>query len=142
MEITKVEQTQKEVKRTERGWAGHFCASDLCKFRRNTLLECGEIKVVVSTVGNYHDSQGRPDHVGIGRDYETYAWHVDPDTGDYKDIDVERPVSFTSPGGYLVQKGDKYIDLKANDMHEAVVQELTERLQRGETLKSNWEEEA
>jgi hypothetical protein len=134
MRIENIEQTQKEVKRTERGWAAHFCASDNCRFRRNTLLECGEIKVIVSTVGNYHDSKGKYDQVGLGRDYETMAFHVDPESGDYKDIDVERQIIFNSPGAYLVKKGDQFVDLKANDMHEAVVQELTERLQRGETL--------
>lgn len=134
MTVEKVEQNLKEVKRTERGWAGHFCCSDSCKFRRNTLLECGEIKVVVSTVGNYFDSRGKFDHVGIGRDYETYAYHVDPASGDYKDIDVERQIWFESRGAYLIKKGDKYPDLIANNMHETVVQELTDKLAKGVTL--------
>ena len=134
MTVKKVEQNLKEVKRTERGWAGHFCCSDSCKFRRNTLLECGETKVVISTVGNSFDSRGRFDHVGVGRDYETYAYYVDPASGDYKDIDVERQIWFESRGAYLIKKGDKYPDLIANEMHETVVQELTEKLEKGETL--------
>lgn len=131
MTVENVEQNLKEVKRTERGWAGHFCCSDSCKFRRNTLLECGETKVVVSTVGNMFNSRGAYEQVGIGRDYETYAFRVDPASGDYKDIDVERQIWFESRGAYLIKKGDKYPDLIANEMHETVVQELTDKLAKG-----------
>lgn len=134
MTVEKVEQNLKEVKRTERGWAGHFCCSDSCKFRRNTLLECGETKVVVSTVGNYFNSRGEFEQVGVGRDYETYAYYVDPASGAYNDIDVERQIWFESRGAYLIKKGDKYPDLKANEMHETVVQELTEKLEKGVEL--------
>ena len=134
MKIENVEQNLKEVKRTERGWAGHFICSDSCKFRRNTLLECGETKVVVSTVGNYFNSRGEYDQVGLDRDYETMAFYVDPRTGAYNDIDVERQIWFESPWAFQIKKGDKYPDLKANEMHETVVQELTEKLQKGVTL--------
>ena len=134
MTVEKVEQNLKEVKRTERGWAGHFICSDSCKFRRNTLLECGETKVVVSTVGNYFNSRGEYDQVGLDRDYETMAFYVDPRTGAYNDIDVERQIWFESPWAFQIKKGDKFPDLKANEMHETVVQELTEKLEKGVEL--------
>ena len=130
MEIEKVEQNLKEVKRTERGWAGHFCCSDNCKFRRNTLLECGDIQIVVSTVGAMYIN-GTIDEIGLERHYETMAFHVDPKSGEYKDIDVKRQVWFESPWALKVKKTDKYIDLKANDMHEAVVKEISDNLAKG-----------
>ena len=134
MKVESVEQNLKEVKRTERGWGGHFIAASQCYFRRNTLLECGEIKVVVSTIGSYHNSLGEYDQVGLNRDYETMAFYVDPATGAYNDIDVERQIYFESPWALEIKKGDKFPDLKANEMHETVVQELTEKLEKGVTL--------
>jgi chromosome condensin MukBEF complex kleisin-like MukF subunit len=62
------------------------------------------------------------------------AFYVDPATGAYNDIDVERQIYFESPWALEIKKGDKYPDLKANEMHETVVQELTEKLQKGVVL--------
>lgn len=130
MEIEKVEQNLKEVKRTERGWAGHFICSDRCKFRRNTLLECGNVKIVVSTVGAMYDEKGKLQEIGLNRHYETMAFHVDKSTGPYKDADVSEIVSFESKGALKWHK-DGYIDNEANDMHEAVVKEISDNLAKG-----------
>lgn len=130
MEIEKVVQYLKEVKRTERGWAGHFIAANSCRFRRNTLLECGDIQIIVSTVGGMYIN-GRIEEIGLDRHYETMAFHVDPGSEDYKDIDVHRQVWFESPWSLKVKKTDKFIDLKANDMHEAVVKEISDNLAKG-----------
>lgn len=130
MEIEKVEQNLKEVKRTERGWAGHFICSDRCKFRRNTLLECGDVKIVVSTVGAMYDEKGELEEIGLDRHYETMAFHVDPKSGDYKDMDVQRQIWFDSPWALKWHKKG-LIDNEANDMHEAVVKEISDNLAKG-----------
>ena len=120
------------VKRTERGWAGHFICSDKCKFRRNTLLECGDVKVVVSSVGAMY-VDGELTEVGPGRHYETMAFYVDETSGDYKDADVGEEIWFDSPWAMKWHK-DGYIDNEANDMHEAVVDELARKLEEGVKL--------
>ena len=50
---------------------------------------------------------------------------------DWKDIDVKRQVWFESPWALKVKKTDKFIDAKANDMHEAVVKEISDNLAKG-----------
>ena len=121
-----------KVQRTERGWAAHFVCADDCKFRRNTLLECGEVKVVVSTVGAMYKG-GKLQEIGCDRHYETMAFYVDNSTGEYKDADVSREIWFDSPWAMKWHK-DGYPDNKANEMHETVVKELTEKMERGEEL--------
>lgn len=120
------------VKRTERGWIGHFCCADRCLFRRNTLLEKDDVKIVVSTVGLMRDIHSHDEftfeEIGIGRYFETVAFHSDPKDERYHDIDVSRPVQFNS--NWRIEELDA--DDKANDMHEAVVTEITERLEGGE----------
>ena len=118
----------KELKRTERGWAGHFICADSCKFRRNTLLEYNDKAIVVSTVGAMY-LNGKLEEIGVNRHYETMAFYVDKDSGEYKDADVSNQVYFDSPWAMKWHKG--YPDNEANEMHENVVKELTEKLLRG-----------
>ena len=59
-----------KVKRTERGWGGHYIGATKCLFRLNTLLEYKEKKVVISTVGMY-----MPDGKRVSeRRAEGWAW--------------------------------------------------------------------
>ena len=125
-----------KVIRTERGWAGHFiCAAD-CLFRRNTLLEYNDIKIVVSTVGLMRSPWGKGselykgsfEEIGIDRYYETMAFHSNKLDTRFHDIDVSRQIDFDSQ--WSIDRVDA--DDLANDMHEKVVAELTTRLQEGE----------
>lgn len=111
---------EKKVKRTERGWAGHFICADRCLFRRNTLLEYENIKIVVSTVGRlFAERQGRMEIVTVGseRYYETMAFYSDPNDTVYHDIDVERYIELGCD--WQLNEID---DNKANNMHEMAVE--------------------
>lgn len=111
---------EKKVKRTERGWAGHFICADRCLFRRNTLLEYENIKIVVSTVGRlFAKRQGRMEIVTVGseRYYETMAFYSDPNDTVYHDIDVERYIELGCD--WQLNEID---DNKANNMHEMAVE--------------------
>lgn len=121
-----------EVKRTERGWAGHYICSDQCKFRRNTLLECGDTKWIVSTIGG-KILDGKPDVVGWNRWYETMAFKAELEHG-YWDADVTKEICFESPWGIFAESFDElveqhpHIDNYANEMHETVVAELMQKI--------------
>jgi hypothetical protein len=70
------EATMGDVKIQERGWAGHFCSSDKCRYRRNTLLSKGGKYIIVSSVGCYVlDRNGRPEEIGANRYYETMVFY-------------------------------------------------------------------
>ena len=115
-----------KVIRTERGWAGHFICADSCSFKRNTLLELGETRIVVSTVGSYwYEDELRP--IGHERYFETMAFHAmfeDP----YWDADVSKQISFDSNWSLDENANDN----DANDMHETVVEEISRRMASGE----------
>jgi len=124
-----------EVKRSERGWAGHFICSERCLFRRNTLLEYNDIKIVVSTVGAMIDIHGEKypskfkfETIGYERYYETMAFHSKKGDTRYHDIDVSKQIYFDSK--WQIEKLDS--DDTANIMHENVVNEITEKLLKGE----------
>lgn len=122
------------VQRTERGWGGHFCCAHRCLFRRNTLLEYNDIKIVVSTVGGMRDLKEEGfKEIGYQRHYETMAFRSDPEDTRYHDIDVSSQVYFESP--WSIDHLDA--DDEANAMHEAVVKEISERLLKGESFQQD-----
>lgn len=130
------------TKRTERGWSGHFICALNCLFRRNTLLEFGRKKIIVSTVGmmrDYDYTNGSfYSTIGAGgRYYETMAFEAKKD-GPYWDADVSRQINFESEWAICAESVEKLpedADNKANDMHEAVVSEIIERLQEIKHVK-------
>ena len=118
--------SRRVVTRTERGWAGHFICCHYCNFRRNTLLEYGDIRLVVSTVGNMWGPQEQtsPGKVALNAYYETMCFHSDPEDSKYHDADVEQEISIMGKR-YI---DHPYADDEANEMHEDVVAEMTLRL--------------
>lgn len=122
---------KKEIHIQERGWPGHFIGFASCLFRRNTLIEYGDKRVVVSTVGNYSPEyfDGEYDdfrkQIGIDRYYETMAFWAIND-GKYWEADVSREYQFKS--NWAINELKKETDLKADAMHEAVVKEIVQSL--------------
>ena len=113
---------------TERGWGGHFICANRCRFRRNTLVEDKDIKVVVSTVGLMESllKDGEFETIGFNRHYETMAFMANND-GRYWDADVGKQVYFESP--WTISEIDA--DDKANNMHDKVVREIVTLLDEG-----------
>lgn len=117
-----------EVKRTERGWAGHFCCSYRCEYHRNTLLEYNGMKVVVSTVGRLRKDMISYTYEDLGykRYFETMAFMAKEDDK-YNDADVDREIQFDAK--WSLPSPD--MELEADAMHEDVVMELSKRLVDG-----------
>lgn len=116
------------VRRTERGWAGHYILSDRCLFRRNTLLSFNDIKIVVSTIGNVVDihHEQYPNvikiiPIGVNHYYETKVFHSKTKDEWYNDIDASKEIDFGS-GGLIF---DMEKDVEANEMHELIVEQIT-----------------
>ncbi len=118
------------IKRTERGWAGHFICASRCRFRRNTLLEYKNIKIVISTVGlmeSFDNKENKFEEVGLNRYFETMVFHANLNDTRYYDIDVEKQISFDS--NWFISEIDA--DDKANIMHKNVINEISENLLQG-----------
>lgn len=129
------------VKRTERGWAGHFIAAHNCYFRRNTLLEYKDKKWIVSTVGDYHPPYHKnncPDTIGYDRWYETMVFEGEMKSNGYIDANVEKEIFPKNDCGIWGRTWDEVLekyptpDNAANDMHERIVAEMIERIQEEE----------
>ena len=115
-----------KIKITERGYAGHLCVASQCRFKRNTLIEYGRKKIVVSTIGNYNPShKNEPDTIGINRYYETMAFeaeYVKP----YWEANVSVEVPFKS--NWQISEIAFNTDKKADEMHDKVVRELSKKI--------------
>lgn len=116
---------------TERGWAGHFCLADQCLFRRNTLIECGEKRVVVSTVGNCHphSMKGKLHYIGWDKAvYETLVFQAQL-VGKYWEADIMEELDGVRLRESQIESGKD--DLMANEMHEKMVQKFAREMRQG-----------
>lgn len=117
-----------QVTRTERGWPAHFVGRVHCNYHRNTLLEYAGHRVIVSTIGQYMPlgSGGQIKQIGLNRYYETrvfFAAFEDP----YWEIDLEIE---NVDSKCEVGRCDRGADNDADEMHEAVVAEIMEKMSR------------
>lgn len=126
--------TTKLLKRTERGWAGHFCASTYCNFHRNTLLEYGETRLVISTIGNYRPwPKEELETVRPKRYYETMVFRAKKE-GAYWDADICDEYSIDSNWEICADSPKQLpydVDNKADILHETIVEEFIDKLITG-----------
>lgn len=123
------------IKRTERGWAGHSICAGNCRFRRNTLLELGNFRVVVITIGDMHPNDAARKEIGNQCHYKTMAFLARKD-GAYWDADEKKEVSGIASRWSLrwSKSNMRRIDNLANDMHENYAAEVASQMLDG-TLK-------
>ena len=120
------------IKRTERGWAGHFSCGNSCLFRRNTLIEIGENRIVVSTVGAYRSKENIETLGAGGRYYEPMAFKAKKE-GPYFEADVSEQLSFENEWSICADSAEELpndVDNLADKMHEAAVDELIDGMKQ------------
>jgi hypothetical protein len=81
---------------------------------------------------NYKISERKFVEVGLDRHFETMAFHAKRVDERYWDADVCRQIDFDSP--WSISEIDA--DDVANDMHEAVVDEITKGLKSGKKYEA------
>lgn len=128
---------QAKVKRTDRHKHEKFI--ELFDFRLNTLLECGEVRIIISTVGRlprpkglekYYKAQWLP--IGADRYYETAVWHA-MRVNNHWDCDIKRGQIGRGLFGEL-DRVDEKTDSEAQAIHETAVRKIIELLAKGETF--------
>lgn len=108
-----------KIIRTERGWGAHYICAGRCTFRRNTLLEYKNKKIIVSTVGCFrpsHDSE--IETIGFNRYYETMVFEAQFENP-YWEANISKQLYFDL--NCTLDKCEHETDLEANDMHETIV---------------------
>ncbi len=124
------------VTRTERGWPGHSIGGRDCYFRRNTLLECANtgVRIVVSTLGDCYClaiNKTNPLRIDNQGYYGTMVFHA-RSTGKHWHADVARTIKRDSP--QVIGEPTLETQNQADAMHEAVVKEITGRMEKGKAL--------
>ncbi len=117
------------LKRSERGWSAHYILAERCLFRRNTLLELAEVRIVVSTVGRQLAAPGLIEPLGPDRFFETMAFHAWKN-GKFWDADIARQLRLDSP--FNLDSED--VEDQADAMHEAIVAEISSKMLSGKPL--------
>jgi len=117
------------IKITERGWGGHFIGASQCRFRRNTLIEFKDIKIVVSSVGLFYPMpDDRKAHIiGHNRYFETMAFLAKSDDTRYHDADVSKSIYFDSDWATSEVDADDIHNIK----HDTIVKEISGKLVAG-----------
>lgn len=127
---------KRNVKRTERGWHGHFDKSDKCLFSRNTLLETGDIRYVISTLGAYcpEEPEAGCEKINPHGYYETLIFEAKQNEV-YWDIDSEKQL--INPAGipWYLEFMNFNADKDANEMHEETVTAVSSILEKGGFLQ-------
>ena len=123
------------VIRTERGSAAHSARAGQCRYHRNTLLQCGNSRYVVSTIGDCRLPNDCIVAVGIQprRYYESKAfrarregicWNADPNRA----VEIEGRWAIVARTAVDLPCDD---DSHADAMHEAAVEEIAAKLLSG-----------
>lgn len=124
-----------EIKRTERGWAGHFICGVDCNWRRNTLVEDENGRgIVISSVGALpllDRNRHRIGFVSIGfnRYYETMMF-VAKREGIFIEADVGKQRSANNLKWYVSEEPNGKTDLEAEEIHERHVKYVMENFDK------------
>lgn len=129
------------MKKTERGWCGHFCCGERCRYRRNTLLEHDDRRVIVSSVGSFIV---KPDdkwitNIGCGngsgryRYYETMVFEAQRE-GAYWEVDASKELDFYAPDFVCANHAKelpKGVDVLMDQHHDSIVRKWMRIMRRG-----------
>ena len=111
----------------ERGWPGHHRLSRFCLFNRNTLIECGERRVIVSSVGEHLVGfNNPPKELPDGGFFETKAFEADWH-GTSWECDTERPIQLPNDRDWRVHDWQQHAEV--NQMHEDAVRLIILKLE-------------
>lgn len=113
-----------EIQVKERGWPAHFVLADKCTFTRNTLLQHGQNRVVISSVGcllSSYKSDAEIEMIGSGRYYEVKAFVAIWEDNVWA-ADVQKQIDLECNQVITEMTDDSHI--KADLMHDEAVAEV------------------